>query len=88
MVQIMSLIFHKMYSKYLGVDLRSVPCGLVARIRGFHPRGPGSIPGMGKCFDRPADFFFQVTLVSPGFELRCLFLLTPLFLFITVIYSL
>ena len=26
---------------------REVPCGLVARIRGFHPRGPGSIPGMG-----------------------------------------
>ncbi|MCP9264488.1 hypothetical protein DINM_022584 [Dirofilaria immitis] len=24
-----------------------VPCGLVVRIRGFHPRGPGSIPGMG-----------------------------------------
>ena len=23
------------------------PCGLVARIRGFHPRGTGSIPGMG-----------------------------------------
>ena len=24
----------------------SVPCGLVARIPGFHPGGPGSIPGM------------------------------------------
>ena len=24
-----------------------VPCGLVVRIRGFHPRGTGSIPGMG-----------------------------------------
>ena len=24
-----------------------IPCGLVVRIRGFHPRGPGSIPGMG-----------------------------------------
>ena len=23
-----------------------IPCGLVVRIRGFHPRGPGSIPGM------------------------------------------
>ena len=26
---------------------RSVPCGLVVRIPGFHPGGPGSIPGMG-----------------------------------------
>uniref|UniRef100_A0A0N5BI76 Uncharacterized protein n=1 Tax=Strongyloides papillosus TaxID=174720 RepID=A0A0N5BI76_STREA len=24
-----------------------LPYGLVVRIRGFHPRGPGSIPGMG-----------------------------------------
>lgn len=24
-----------------------IPCGLVARIAGFHPAGPGSIPGMG-----------------------------------------
>ena len=29
-----------------------VPCGLVARIRGSHPRGPGSIPGTGRCFCR------------------------------------
>ena len=28
-----------------------LPCGLVARIPGFHPGGPGSIPGMGKCLD-------------------------------------
>ena len=27
-----------------------IPYGLVVRIRGFHPRGPGSIPGMGKHF--------------------------------------
>lgn len=25
----------------------SIPCGLVARIAGFHPAGPGSIPGTG-----------------------------------------
>ena len=24
-----------------------VPCGLTARISGFHPEGPGSTPGMG-----------------------------------------
>ena len=27
-----------------------LPCGLVARISGFHPEGPGSIPGMGTTF--------------------------------------
>ena len=25
-----------------------IPCGLMARILGFHPRGPGSIPGVGE----------------------------------------
>ena len=29
----------------------AVPCGLVARIPGFHPGGPGSIPGMGRNFE-------------------------------------
>ena len=28
-----------------------LPCCLVVRIRGSHPRGPGSIPGTGKVFD-------------------------------------
>ncbi|KRZ72310.1 hypothetical protein T10_1279 [Trichinella papuae] len=28
--------------------ISNIPCGLVARICGFHPQGPGSIPGMGK----------------------------------------
>ncbi|KRY66056.1 hypothetical protein T4B_7164 [Trichinella pseudospiralis] len=28
--------------------ISAIPCGLVARICGFHPQGPGSIPGMGK----------------------------------------
>ncbi|KNC21678.1 hypothetical protein FF38_09793 [Lucilia cuprina] len=27
-----------------------IPYGLVARISGFHPEGPGSIPGMGRFF--------------------------------------
>ena len=26
----------------------SIRCGLVVRIPGFHPGGPGSIPGIGK----------------------------------------
>ena len=29
------------------------PGGLVARIRRFHRRGPGSIPGQGKLFSSP-----------------------------------
>uniref|UniRef100_A0A0N5BM61 COesterase domain-containing protein n=1 Tax=Strongyloides papillosus TaxID=174720 RepID=A0A0N5BM61_STREA len=31
----------------------TIPYGLVVRIRGFHPRGPGSIPGMGIPFAPP-----------------------------------
>ena len=31
----------------------SIPRGLMARIPGFHPGGPGSIPGVG-------DIFFHV----------------------------
>ena len=30
--------------------LSGLPCGLVVRIPGFHPGGPGSIPGMGSLF--------------------------------------
>ena len=29
-----------------------IPYGLVARISGFHPEGPGSIPGMGRILFR------------------------------------
>ncbi|KRX39854.1 hypothetical protein T03_12061 [Trichinella britovi] len=28
--------------------ISNIPCGIVARICGFHPQGPGLIPGMGK----------------------------------------
>ena len=31
-------------------DVTGIPYGLVARISGFHPEGPGSIPGMGEYF--------------------------------------
>ena len=38
--------------------IMSIPCGLVVRIRGFHPRGPGSIPGTGDlCF---LSFFYKI----------------------------
>ena len=29
---------------------QEIPRGLMARILGFHPRGPGSIPGVGDLF--------------------------------------
>ena len=35
-------------------DKQHVPCGLVVRISGFHPDGPGSIPGTGI----PGTFFY------------------------------
>ena len=38
----------------------TIPCGLVARIAGFHPAGPGSIPGMGNNFFESSISFFQV----------------------------
>ena len=37
----------------------SLPCGLVVRIPGFHPGGPGSIPGMGTFLFLFSFFFFQ-----------------------------
>src|SRR5687767_7947982 len=33
-----------------GPHTARLPCGLGVRIRGSHPRGPGSIPGTGKHF--------------------------------------
>ena len=39
----------------------SFPCGLVVRIPGFHPGGPGSIPGMGTFFFL---FFFLFLLTG------------------------
>ena len=46
-----------------------VPYGLVVRIRGFHPRGPGSIPGMGNCFQLLSFIFsFTRSFVSNSFE--------------------
>ena len=29
---------------------KHIPFGLVVRVPGFHPGGPGSIPGMGRIF--------------------------------------
>ena len=47
--------------RYLYVIFRispqGLPCGLVVRIPGFHPGGPGSIPGMGTFFSYFAQAF-------------------------------
>ena len=37
----------------------SIPHGLMARILGSHPRGPGSIPGVGEHFSL---FYFPTSL--------------------------
>ncbi|KRX82882.1 hypothetical protein T06_4307 [Trichinella sp. T6] len=33
---------------YFMLTISNIPCGVVARICGFHPPGAGLIPGMGK----------------------------------------
>ena len=38
----------------------SIPHGLMARIPGFHPGGPGSIPGVGEPFFVIFFFFFKL----------------------------
>ena len=41
-----------------------VPFGLVVRIPGFHPSGPGSVPGMKTFFVIPKGTFFAVSGVN------------------------
>jgi hypothetical protein len=42
------IFFNYMQIAPSSIVYQQIPCGLVVRIRGFHPRGPGSIPGTGK----------------------------------------
>ena len=53
------------WTKFLGVTLAviSVPCGLVARIPGSHPGGPGSIPGMGRGFNSKMSWCYDITSI-------------------------
>ena len=44
---ILKVIVAQQYIRSLLRGDGQLPGGLVARIRGFHPRGPGSIPGLG-----------------------------------------
>ena len=47
----MNVFVHDMTLIYHRADATpAIPCGLVARISGSHPGGPGSIPGMGEIF--------------------------------------
>uniref|UniRef100_A0A0K0FP51 Uncharacterized protein n=1 Tax=Strongyloides venezuelensis TaxID=75913 RepID=A0A0K0FP51_STRVS len=43
----MGCFFHSTALESIKKGSWHLPYGLVVRIRGFHPRGPGSIPGMG-----------------------------------------
>ena len=52
------LIFHKYF--YI------IPRGLMARIPGFHPGGPGSIPHVGEHFFSPFFRFFRKFLYFWG----------------------
>ena len=47
--------------------LKSIPDGLGVRIPGFHPGGPGSIPGLGASFDR----YFSMT--PENYTIRIIF---------------
>ena len=49
---------------------RRVPRGLMARILGFYPKGPGSIPGVGE------HFFFTLFLLHFFLFISCLSCLT------------
>ena len=45
------LIYAHVYTSTKPLHSHDIPFGLVVRIPGFHPGGPGSIPGMGNfCF--------------------------------------
>ena len=41
-----------------------VPCGLTARISGFHPEGPGSTPGMGILFGKVSNTEPEVCITT------------------------
>ena len=47
---------HSLYKHIQQNSAQHIPCGLVARIRRSHRRGPGSIPGTGVIF----TFFFPL----------------------------
>ena len=51
---------------------RDLPFGLVVRISGFHPDGPGSIPGVGSYFFFFLSPFFCFFSFSPGDDLYIL----------------
>ena len=48
------------------VPITVLPFGLVVRIPGFHPGGPGSIPGMGIFLKRIFIFVVQECKLKPA----------------------
>ena len=55
---------HALYKHILRIRKQHIPCGLVARIRRSHRRGPGSIPGTGVLF--LFFLFFSTSLLQAG----------------------
>ena len=52
-----------------GTSQLSLPYGLVVRIPGFHPGGPGSIPGVGTfCPDLAYFIRFWLQKMMPGWN--------------------
>ena len=56
----------QLYTFHRSAPTYVIPCGLVVRISGFHPGGPGSIPGMGTFF---RDFLVSARLTQPMLEI-------------------
>ena len=65
-------------------DVISIPYSPVVRIPGFHPGGPGSIPGVGTNFfifhwegpvfaDKPVKLYFivKMKIISPQIIIQC-----------------
>ena len=64
------MLLTKIYldTKFLRFE-HDFPCGLVVRIPGFHPGGPGSIPGMGMTIIFPlVSTTWLIHFFSPGFR--------------------
>ena len=51
-------LYYEVYKVNFTAHLQAIRCGLVVRIPGFHPGGPGSIPGIGTTFFLPKNIVY------------------------------
>ncbi len=58
------------WTRNLMQSISSIPYGLVVRIRRFHRRGPGSIPGVGRSSVFVHVFYFLQKLKTTRFTIR------------------